>query len=88
MKIVFHKDFKKSYRKRIKPHRNLKRQFEKRFSLFIENPNDPKLKNHSLHGDMEGYFSFSITGDIRVVYQRISSNYVIFLDIGTHNQIY
>ena len=88
MKIVFHKNFKKNYQKRIKPYKNLKRQFEKRFTLFQKDQNNPILKNHSLRGELEGYFSFSITGDIRVVYQKISSSHVIFLDIGTHNQVY
>ncbi len=32
--------------------------------------------------------AFSVTGDIRIVYFEINDESVLFLDIGTHNQVY
>jgi len=37
---------------------------------------------------MKGFYAFSITGDIRVIYQKISDEEIILVDIGSHNQVY
>lgn len=50
MKIVWHKNFKKHYKKRIIPHKNIDTKFIERVSLFIENPQNPILKDHQLTG--------------------------------------
>lgn len=62
-------------------------QFQVRLALFIENPNDPVLKDHKLTGKRSTYRAFSMTGDIRVVY-RIVDNELWLYDVGTHNQVY
>jgi len=54
---------------------------------FLEKPDNPILKDHKLVGKMAGFRSFSITGDLRVVY-RIKGNSLQLYDIGTHNQVY
>ncbi len=87
MEIRYHRNFLKSYRKRIKPNSRLDIQFKERISLFQENPKNPLLKNHRLTGEKSQYHSFSVTGDVRVIYRRLE-NIVILYDIGTHNQVY
>lgn len=87
MKTFFTKTFKKNYSKRIRTHKNLDAHFEDRRNLFVINPNDPLLKDHALIGKLKGYRSFSITGDIRVIY-FVYKNTAYFVDIGTHNQVY
>ncbi len=88
MIIKLHLHFKKSYKKRIKGHPNLEKKFKQRVSLFTNNPNHPTLKNHKLTGSLREYMSFSITGDIRVIYFELSADTFIFYDIGSHNQVY
>lgn len=87
MKIVFLANYSKHYKKRILPNKFLDKQFEKRLRLFLENPSHPLLKDHSLHGDLRGYRSFSITGDIRVIYY-IKNETIHFSDIGAQTQVY
>ncbi|HEX6976841.1 MAG TPA: type II toxin-antitoxin system mRNA interferase toxin, RelE/StbE family [Patescibacteria group bacterium] len=87
MRINYTKNFLKSYKKRIKPNRGLDARFKERFALFTQNPNDPILKNHRLQGSKSHLHSFSITGDIRVLYQLIEDE-LYLVDIGTHNQVY
>ena len=87
MKTFFTKTFKKHYLKRIYSNKNLDFQFENRHELFTINPKDPQLKDHALGGKMKGFRSFSITGDIRVIYY-IFNNIAYFVDIGSHNQVY
>ncbi len=81
------KDFIKHYERRIKPDTKLSKRFDERLILLISNPSNPELKDHKLTGEKEGYRSFSITGDIRVIY-RIEGNILKLYDIGTHNQVY
>lgn len=87
MNIIFHKRFVKNFDKRIKNNSELLNQFNYRYNLFIQNRNKPILKNHKLTGSMKGKFAFSISGDIRIIYQIIDKA-IEFLDIGSHNQIY
>ncbi|MBI4067669.1 type II toxin-antitoxin system YafQ family toxin [Candidatus Gottesmanbacteria bacterium] len=86
--IKRHPTFDKHYRKRILPHPNLDIKFQERITLFIFNPMYPLLKDHPLTGKKAHLRSFSITGDIRVIYQEIFPGEILLIDIGTHNQVY
>lgn len=86
--VKTHPQFDKNFRKRILPNHSLITRFEKRLNIFLLDPNNTLLRNHKLIGKMKNLNSFSVTGDIRVVYQEISSDEVLFLDIGSHNQVY
>ncbi len=87
MNTYFTQTFKKHYLKRIYSNKNLDSQFVERHGLFISDPNNPLLRDHALGGKMKGFRSFSITGDIRVIYY-IFDDAAYFVDIGTHNQVY
>lgn len=87
MNIFFTESFKKSYAKRIASQKNLTKKFEERYDLFELNPQNPQLRDHALIGRLHGYRSFSITGDVRVVYYVFKGD-VYFVDVGSHNQVY
>lgn len=87
MKIVYHIRFRKHFKKRIQLSPALLRKYEERIRIFAVNSKEIRLKDHPLYGDLEGYRSFSITGDIRVIYFIKNSTYY-FIDVGTHNQVY
>lgn len=87
MKVEFTKDFIKTYKKRFSSRSSVQKRFEERVRLFIDKSTNPILKDHPLGGKMEGFRSFSVTGDIRVVYY-IHEEVAYFVDIGTHNQVY
>ena len=86
MKIIFHKTFLKQY---TKLDTWLANKSEDAIKKFQHNPYDPSLHNHLLHGDMSGLRAFSVTGDIRIIFE-VQGNYalVIFLEIGGHNKVY
>lgn len=86
--VNFSRSFVKSYGKRIQSNSKLKFQFEKRTDLFKIERSSDLLKDHSLIGDKKGLRSFSISGDCRVIYRLVSDNFVEFIDIGSHNQVY
>lgn len=87
MKIIWYKDFEKHYKKRILPHTKINLKFKERARMFVENSQNPILKDHQLTGDMKEYRSFSIAGDLRVTYKMVGQIYY-FYDIGSHNQVY
>ena len=86
--ITVSPNFKKIYSKRVKGNKNLEKRVFERIDLFQKDFKNKLLNNHCLVGKMKGLNSFSITGDIRVVYQWIDDEKVLFLDIGSHNQVY
>lgn len=86
-RILLSKTYVKAFNKRIKGHRNLEKKVVERVFLFRDNPTSPILRNHCLVGKMYNCGSFWITGDIRVIYKSQGDD-VIFIDIGTHNQVY
>lgn len=81
------KDFDKSYKKRIAPKSNLRGAYITRVTSFQAGKRDEPLNDHPLKGKMRGKRAFSITGDVRVVYEETKEAY-IFLDVGSHNQVY
>ena len=87
MKIVYHQTFRKHFKKRIAPHKNLTSRFYQRLNLLLKDSNHSSLKRHQLKGKKRYYWSFSVTGDIRVIY-RIERKTLFLYDIGTHSQVY
>lgn len=88
MIIELHPSFKKAYKKRVANNPKLVSRVEERLKLFRNNPGNPILEDHKLKGDKRRFRSFSITGNVRIVYFPASADRVILLDIGSHNQVY
>ena len=88
IEVTFDPEFKKVFSKRIAFDPKLSSKFQERLKLFCVNTRNPILRDHQLVGTMRYYRSFSITGDVRVIYRVIDDNTVAFVDIGTHNQVY
>lgn len=88
MIVLRHRQFRRNYQKRILPNSNIDKKFEKRLTLFLLNPHNPLLRDHKLTGSLQNFRSFSITGDIRVVYRWEDEETLELYDIGTHNQVY
>jgi addiction module RelE/StbE family toxin len=86
-RIEVHHSFVKSYTKRIAKEEKLSKQYDKRVDMFIAGHRDVPINDHALTGDLQGRRAFSITSDIRVVYIELEDK-IIFLDVGSHNQVY
>jgi addiction module RelE/StbE family toxin len=66
----------------------LANRIEKQIALFEENPKHPSLRTHKLSGTMDNVWSISITMNIRMVYILLDERNVIFVKIGTHDEVY
>ncbi|PIR54701.1 hypothetical protein COU74_04950 [Candidatus Peregrinibacteria bacterium CG10_big_fil_rev_8_21_14_0_10_36_19] len=67
--------------------------FIKKLELFIDDEYSPSLKTHKLKGKRKNEFAFSITDDIRAIYEKLTRKekeilVFTFLDIGGHNKVY
>ncbi len=85
MRIIPHKKFKKQFRKL---RRNDRKQFEKRVKIFLVDPFNPILNNHELRGKYKRFRSINITADLRVIYEIIKKDTVLFLTIDSHSNLY
>lgn len=69
----------------------MQKRVKERIELFQVDKSNPLLRDHGLKGTMYPMRSFSITGDLRIIYEEVEfqgDKLVIFIDIGTHNQVY
>lgn len=81
------KTFEKHFKQRISQNKKLREQFKKRLTLFIAGNLGYPLHDHALTGKLAGKRAFSIAGDVRVIYVELEDS-IIFLDVGSHTQVY
>jgi len=85
--IIWSSSFKRAFKKRV-----IGRPFEKSFrvkvELFLENPFHPNLKTHKLSGNLSDLWSFTVSYNCRIIFKFLADDKVIFIDIGTHEEVY
>ncbi|PID84012.1 hypothetical protein CSB09_03180 [Candidatus Gracilibacteria bacterium] len=88
MKVTFTKKYRKSF---SKLHKKQKKQAIERIEIFLNNPFEIGLRNHKLYGRYDGYRSINVTGDYRAIFREYPNGtyeFVEFVDIGTHSELY
>jgi addiction module RelE/StbE family toxin len=85
MRAEFHRTFDKQFAKLPK-----KRQDKviAAIDLFLSEPMDSSLRNHSLTGEWAGFRSISAGGDVRIHFEIIDTEIAYFVAVGTHSQLY
>ncbi len=84
MQAIFHDSFQKKFTKLLP---KIQEQFRERLRLFLCNPHDIILNNHSVKKVFPGSRSINITGDYRAIFYE-HGNVAIFIEIGTHAELY
>ena len=85
MKPEYTKNFRKQFDKlSIK----IQDKFEEKLDLFLQNMFHLLLNNHSLSGEYEGCRSINITGEIRAIFYVKSDSNIVFINIGSHSELY
>ncbi len=85
MHIGLHKSFLRAY---VKQPKKIKEKFKEKRDLFIEDMFHPILNNHSLTGTYDGCRSINITGDIRAIFYVKTDGGIVFINIGSHAELY
>lgn len=65
-----------------------RRVLMERLLLFETDPHNHTLRNHPLLGKWYGYRSINLTGDLRAIFRLLNSDHAIFVEIGTHSELY
>ncbi len=89
MEVSFSESFKKAFKKRVKS-TEIEAEFWISLELFLNDPFDSSLKTHKLSGKLKDLWSFSLEYDLRVVFffTKDKPKKAVFVDIGTHNEVY
>lgn len=88
MKVSFDVTFQRAFKKRIKRNQMLTLKFSEKLGQFIKDPFHPSLKTHKLSGKLQELWSFSVDYDVRVLFYFIGEDKAVFVDIGSHDQVY
>ena len=85
MQYFLSKQFEKKFSKLSKKNKN---KAVVQFGIFIIDPMDMRLNNHSLSGKWSEHRSINVTGDIRAIYILVDDDIARFVDIGSHSELY
>jgi mRNA-degrading endonuclease YafQ of YafQ-DinJ toxin-antitoxin module len=88
VEIAFSSSFKRAFRKKIASDPNLEARFWERVEIFKQNPFDPRLRTHRLSGKLNELWSLAIGHDLRVIFYFADNQRSLFIDIGTHDEVY
>ena len=85
MDVDFTKAFNKQFQKL--PSKQQK-QARAAVALFVQDVTATSLRNHGLKGEWQGYRSITAGGDLRLHFEVITDNKVLFVAVGSHSQLY
>lgn len=88
VKIEFHSSFQRAYKKKVSSGTDRHARFRSKLEIFTQDPFEPSLKTHKLSGKLKDYWSFSVEYDLRVVFYFEDDETAVFVDIGTHDEVY
>lgn len=57
----------------------------KKEKMFRKNPLHPSLGLHELNGKLKGIWSISLTGNYRIIFERMPNGDILFISIGKHD---
>jgi addiction module RelE/StbE family toxin len=86
--IAFSSSFHRAFKGKIRGNSKLEQRFWERVEIFKADPRDPRLRTHKLSGSLQGWWSFTIEYDVRVIFWFVDPSRVVFVDIGTHDEVY
>ena len=81
-RIYYHSKFKRRLKK-IGP--QIKETLWERIYIFRNNCFDARLRTHKLHGELDDFYSFSVTHSHRIIFNMPEEGIVEFIDIGNHS---
>jgi mRNA-degrading endonuclease YafQ of YafQ-DinJ toxin-antitoxin module len=88
VELSFSSSFKRVFKKRIKGNPDLESRFWQKLEQFTTDPFDPSLKTHKLSGRLKEYWSFSVDYDGRVLFYFTDDEKAVFVDFGSHDEVY
>ncbi|PSB62392.1 type II toxin-antitoxin system mRNA interferase toxin, RelE/StbE family [Chroococcidiopsis cubana CCALA 043] len=88
MEVSFSSPFKRAFKKRIQGNVELEARFWQKLEQFTIDPFAPSLKTHKLSGKLKEFWSFSVDYNERVLFYFVEEGKAMFVDIGSHDEVY
>ena len=82
MTISYSSKFSREYEKLPK---ELKIKAKEKERIFRDDPFDPRLDTHKLHGKFRDCWAFTIIGPYRIMFKFVSKGQVDFINVGDHD---
>jgi len=82
MEIIYSPQFTRKYKKLPTKIKDLAEAREK---IFRQNPRDDRLDTHKLHGKLKHFWSFSVDGKFRVIFEFGENGTIYFHSVGDHD---
>ena len=74
--------FKRSYQKLP---RHVQNDFGRKIKIFLEQPFNPLLGTHKLHGRLDLYHAFCLKDGFRVLFEFQNNNVALLVNVGSHD---
>ena len=88
VEVAFSSTFRKVFNKHTRKNKLLEKKFWEKLEVFITDPFHSSLRTHKLSGRLDKLWSYSVDYDCRVIFYFDTSKKVVFIDIGTHDEVY
>ena len=87
--LVWSPPFTRAARKFLRAQPELAQRFQRTLSDLVQDPNQPHLRLHALHGELEGMHAVRVTYAYRITLTlRLSEEHIELVDIGSHDDVY
>jgi len=87
--LVWTNHFKKTAKKFVKGHPDLKMRLAEVLRKLETDPSQPSLKIHALKGGLAGLHAVSLTHSYRITLTlKITDKEIVLIDIGSHDDVY
>lgn len=67
---------------------HIKVKAEEKERIFVEAPFDSRLRTHKLHGKDKEYWAYWVDRKYRIMFLFLNDHEVLYVDIGTHDEVY
>ena len=82
MQILYSPEFARRYKKLSL---EVQKKAEEKETIFRNNPFDPWLNTHKLHGSLSAFWAFSVDQQYRIIFVFLEAGLVKFCAIGDHS---
>jgi mRNA interferase YafQ len=93
MILVPDPSFKRSLKRLTRKNPQLKEKVSEILDLLSEDPFAPSLKSHKLTGQLDGWWSCTVSYDCRIIFGfennlKAGEERILLIDIGSHDEVY
>lgn len=92
IRVVSSSEFRRAL-KRLRKNPAIKARIDRVIHQLTIDPHHPSLRTHRLGGEMSGVWACSAAYDLRILFRFVrdsetNEQYILLVDVGSHDQVY